>query len=61
MLRFKTAQLGGNAALMNTPVEEWKQDQLVQSRVLGEAWRCLQPTIATREHAPPPSAVAFPR
>jgi hypothetical protein len=48
MLRFKTAQLGGNAALMNTPIHKWKPDELVQSRVLGEAWRCTQPTIATR-------------
>ena len=48
MLRFKTAQLGGNAALMNTPIDRWKQDDLVQSRVLGEAWSCRQPTIATR-------------
>jgi hypothetical protein len=48
MLRFKTVQLGGNAALMNTPVDKWKPDELVQSRVLGEAWRCHQPTIATR-------------
>jgi hypothetical protein len=50
MLRFKTAQLGGNAALMNSAIEKWKQDQLIQSRVLGEAWRCRQPasTIATR-------------
>lgn len=48
MLRFKTAALGGNAALMNTPVEKWKQDELVQSRVLGEALHCSQPTIATR-------------
>ena len=48
MLRFKTVQLGGNAALMNTPIHKWKPDELVQSRVLGEAWRCHQPTIATR-------------
>ena len=48
MLRFKTVQLGGNAALMNTPIHKWKPDDLVQSRVLGEAWRCHQPTIATR-------------
>jgi hypothetical protein len=50
MLRFKTARLGGNAALMNSTIEKWKQDQLFQSRVLGEAWRCSQPasTIAIR-------------
>jgi hypothetical protein len=56
MLRFKTAQLGGNAALMNSAIEKWKQDQLVQSRVLGEAWRCRQPalTTATRYQATPP-------
>jgi hypothetical protein len=48
MLRFKTAERGGNAALMNTPIEKWKQDELVQSRVLGEALRCDQTTIATR-------------
>jgi hypothetical protein len=33
---------------MNTPIEKWKQDELVQSRVLGEALRCDQTTIATR-------------
>ena len=48
MLRFKTVQLGGNAAVMNTSIHKWKPDELVQTRVLGEAWRCLQPTIATR-------------
>ena len=48
MLRFKTAELGGNAVLMKTPIDKWKQDDLVQSRVLGEALRCHQPTIATR-------------
>ena len=42
MLRFKTAQLGGNAALMNSAIKKWEQDQLIQSRVLGEAWRCGQ-------------------
>jgi hypothetical protein len=47
MLRFKTAQLGGNAALMNSTIEKWKRDQLVQSRVLGEAWRCRQPALRT--------------
>jgi hypothetical protein len=47
MLRFKTAQLGGNAALMNSAIEKWKQDQLVQSRVLGEAWHCRQPDLTT--------------
>ncbi len=48
MLRFKTVQLGGNAALINTPIHKWKPDELVQSRVLGEALRCHQPAIATR-------------
>ena len=48
MLRFKTVQLGGNAALMNPQIDKWKQDDLVQSRVLGEALHCHQPTIATR-------------
>jgi len=48
MLRFKTAQLGGNAARINPQIDKWKQDDLVQSRVLGEALRCHQPTIATR-------------
>jgi hypothetical protein len=47
MLRFKTAQLGGDAALMNSAIEKWKRDQLVQSRVLGEAWRCRQPASTT--------------
>ena len=48
MLRFKTAQLGGNAARINPRIDKWKQDDLVQSRVLGEALRCHQPAIATR-------------
>ena len=48
MLRFKTAQLGGNAARINPQIDKWKQDDLVQSRVLGEALRCHQPTLATR-------------
>jgi hypothetical protein len=48
MLRFKTVQLGGNAARMNPQIDKWKQDDLVQSRVLGEALRCHQPTLATR-------------
>ena len=47
VLRFKTAQLGGNAALMSAAIEKWKQDQLNQSRVLGEAYLCRQPTSTT--------------
>lgn len=48
MLRFKTAQLGGNAARINPQIDKWKPDDLVQSRALGEALRCHQPTVATR-------------
>jgi hypothetical protein len=50
MLRFKTVELGGNAARINPRIDKWKQDDLVlvQSRVLGEALRCHQPTLATR-------------
>ena len=49
MLRFKTVELGGNAARINPQIDKWKQDDLVlvQSRVLGEALRCHQPTLAT--------------
>lgn len=48
MLRFKTVQLGGNAALIKPQIDKWKPDALVQTRVLGEALRCHQPTLATR-------------
>ena len=54
MLRFKTAQLGGNAARINPRIDKWKPDDLVQSRALGEALRCHQPTLAIRSPAPNP-------
>lgn len=47
VLRFKTAQLGGNAALISPVIERWKQDELHQSRVLGQAYLCRQPASTT--------------
>lgn len=46
VLRFKTAQLGGNAALASAPIKKWT-GQLNESRVLGEAYLCGEPTLTT--------------
>ena len=44
VLRFRTAQLGGNAALVCGPIKKWT-GQLVESRVLGEAYLCAEPAL----------------
>jgi hypothetical protein len=46
VLRFKTAQLGGNAALVRTPVKKWS-GELNEWRVLGEAYLCSEPAVTT--------------
>jgi len=44
ILRFKTAQLGGDAALLCRPIRRWS-GELNESRVLGEAYLCGQPVL----------------
>jgi hypothetical protein len=44
ILRFKTAQLGGNAALVCAPIKRWT-GQLDERRVLGEAYLCGEPAL----------------
>jgi hypothetical protein len=44
ILRFKTAQLGGNAALATSPIKKWA-GQLNEIRMLGEAYLCRQPVL----------------
>ena len=46
VLRFKTAQLGGNAALATAPIKKWT-GQLNEWRVLGEAYLCGEPAVTT--------------
>ena len=46
VLRFKTAQLGGDAALVCDPIRKWTGD-LIESRVLGEAYLCGGPVLTT--------------
>ena len=46
ILRFRTAQLGGNAALANAPIKKWT-GQLDEWRVLGEAYLCGEPVLTT--------------
>ena len=46
ILKFRTAQLGGNAALVCTPIKKWT-GQLVERRVLGEAYLCGEPALTT--------------
>jgi hypothetical protein len=50
ILRFKTAQLGGNAALVSVPVKKWTGD-LSEWRVLGEAYRCGEPALTAASQA----------
>jgi hypothetical protein len=51
ILRFKTAQLGGDAALANPHIKKWTGElDLRESRVLGEAYLCSQPALATASH-----------
>jgi hypothetical protein len=48
ILRFKTAQLGGDAALVNPHIKKWTGElNLHESRVLGEAYLCSQLALAT--------------
>ena len=49
ILRFKTAQLGGDAALATFPVKRWA-GQLNEIRMLGEAYLCRQPPLTTASH-----------
>lgn len=46
ILRFKTAQLGGNAAVVSFPIMRWT-GQLNEWRVLGEAYLCGEPALTT--------------
>jgi hypothetical protein len=46
ILRFKTAQLGGNAALVGAPIKKWT-GQLNEWRALGEAYLCGEPALTT--------------
>jgi hypothetical protein len=46
VLRFKTAQLGGNAAVVSVPIKRWT-GQLNEWRVLGEAYLCGETTLIT--------------
>jgi hypothetical protein len=46
ILRFKTAQLGGNAALVSAPIKKWT-GRLEEWRVLGEAYLCGEPLLTT--------------
>jgi hypothetical protein len=46
VLRFKTAQLGGNAALVCAPIKKWT-GALNEWRVLGEAYLCGEPALTT--------------
>jgi len=49
ILRFKTAQLGGDAAIAMSPVKKWA-GQLNEIRMLGEAYLCRQPVLTTASH-----------
>ena len=49
ILRFKTAQLGGDAALATSPIKKWA-GQLDEIRMLGEAYLCRQPVLTTASH-----------
>jgi hypothetical protein len=46
ILKFRTAQLGGNTALLCAPIKKWT-GQLVERRVLGEAYLCGEPALTT--------------
>jgi hypothetical protein len=46
ILRFKTAQLGGDAALASPTIKKWT-GELSDWRVLGEAYLCVQPALTT--------------
>ncbi len=46
VLRFKTAQLGGNAAFLRPTITKWS-GELNESRVLGEAYSCGPPALTT--------------
>jgi hypothetical protein len=45
VLRFRAAELGANAAVIKRAVARWQLDRLDQSRDLGEAFLCREPTL----------------
>src|SRR5215831_20990142 len=45
VLRYKTAELGGDAAYLCPSIREWSGN-LNESRVLGEAYRCDESLVA---------------
>jgi len=45
VLRFRAAELGANTAVIKVAVARWKPDDLDQSRDLGEAYLCREPTV----------------
>ena len=45
VLRFRAAELGANAAVIKVAVARWQLDRLDQSRDLGEAFLCRDPTL----------------
>jgi putative VirB-like lipoprotein len=49
ILRFKTAQLGGDAALVCPAIRRWS-GELNETRVLGEAYLCGQPVLTAASH-----------
>ena len=46
VLRYKTARLGGDTAYLCPKIRKWSEN-LQQSRVLGEAFRCDRPEMTT--------------
>ena len=47
VLRYKTATLGGDTAYLCPSIRKWSGSDLNESRVLGEAYRCEQPALAS--------------
>ena len=46
VLRYKTASLGGDTAYLCPTIRRWS-GELNESRVLGEAYHCATPTVAS--------------
>ena len=46
VLRFKTALMGGDTAFLCPTIRKWS-GELQESRILGEAYLCRQPAVAT--------------
>jgi hypothetical protein len=58
VLRFRAAELGANTAVIKGAIARWQLDRLDQSRDLGEAFLCRDPTLTAGADSSPETQAA---